>query len=304
MQNQDHIPTTPRGQHKTIGSSDVSAILGLNPMSSPYQVWARLVGLTESEDLSDNEFIYWGNKLEAAIAEGVSDRENLVIKKNDMKFVDAEYDFLSATPDYFYLDSGEHHILECKNTSQFMASVWEDNGIPDHAHVQVLHQMRVIQDTHSKVAGLIGGNKLAIRDIDMDLNLSGAITDQLVSFWKLVTDQIAPPFQDGDASFLAKVYPRDNGSVINLPAEAEIFLKAIDEANQQIKHWESIKEKGQAEIKAMLKDHSIGMVNGRKVTWKLQSRVSVDTTRLKLELPAVAAQYSKESESRYLRIGK
>ena len=49
---------------KGIGGSDASVIVGLNKWTSPFTRWMEKTGQAEAEDLSDNEYVYWGNVLE------------------------------------------------------------------------------------------------------------------------------------------------------------------------------------------------------------------------------------------------
>lgn len=51
-----------------IGCSDASIIVGLNRWKSPFQLWLEKTGKAEPEDLSDNEYVYWGKVLEEAVA--------------------------------------------------------------------------------------------------------------------------------------------------------------------------------------------------------------------------------------------
>ena len=52
-----------------IGGSDAGVIAGLNRWKSPYQLWLEKTGQVEPEDLSDNEYVYWGTVLEQVVAD-------------------------------------------------------------------------------------------------------------------------------------------------------------------------------------------------------------------------------------------
>lgn len=46
-----------------IGGSEAAAALGLNPWKSQFQLWLEKTGVVEAEDLTNNEFVYWGRCL-------------------------------------------------------------------------------------------------------------------------------------------------------------------------------------------------------------------------------------------------
>ena len=50
-----------------IGSSDISVILGLNPFKTMLQLWAEKTGVVKPKDLSDNEAVEWGTRLERVV---------------------------------------------------------------------------------------------------------------------------------------------------------------------------------------------------------------------------------------------
>ena len=52
-----------------IGGSDAAAVIGLSRWKSPFQVWLEKTGQTEPDDLSNNEYVYWGTVLEQAVAD-------------------------------------------------------------------------------------------------------------------------------------------------------------------------------------------------------------------------------------------
>ena len=57
-------------------------------------------------------------------------------------------------------------------------------------------------------------------------------------------------------------------------------------------------------IKAALGKYEVGFIKERKITWKPVSKTSLDTSRLKEELPEVVKKYSKTKTSRVFRIAR
>ena len=57
-------------------------------------------------------------------------------------------------------------------------------------------------------------------------------------------------------------------------------------------------------IKAALGKYEVGFIKERKITWKPVSKTSLDTSRLKEELPEVVKEYSKTKTTRVFRMGR
>ena len=57
-------------------------------------------------------------------------------------------------------------------------------------------------------------------------------------------------------------------------------------------------------IKSELGEYEIGFCKDRKITWKSVTKTSLDTSRLKIELPEVVNEYLKTKTSRVFRMGR
>ena len=53
-----------KARTKTIGGSDASAIIGLNPYMTNVDLWRKKTGRYVPEDISDNAFVKYGNEAE------------------------------------------------------------------------------------------------------------------------------------------------------------------------------------------------------------------------------------------------
>ena len=69
-----------------------------------------------------------------------------------------------------------------------------------------------------------------------------------------------------------------------------------------MKKLEKAKNAAANQLKSYLKEAEAGTVGGRKVTWKLISKNTVDTKRLKSEKPEVYNSFLKDSSYRRLSI--
>ena len=53
-----------------------------------------------------------------------------------------------------------------------------------------------------------------------------------------------------------------------------------------------------------MEEFEIAKIGNRKITWKNSSRTSIDSKKLKSEMPEIAEQFMKTSISRTFRINK
>lgn len=135
-----------QGRH-SIGGSDASTFIGMNPYKTANQLWKEKKGLVEVKEIS-NIAIEHGNDLEPVLRlwfqqsykeYDVQYQENTILQSK-------KYDFMLYSPDglLFHEENGKG-ILEIKTTliqNRNMLEQW-NNQIPQHYYIQVLHGLLV-----------------------------------------------------------------------------------------------------------------------------------------------------------------
>lgn len=133
-----------KGRCKTIGGSDSSILIGLNPYKTNNQLWKEKMGLIETKEIS-NPAIEHGNDLEPVLRHwfqqsfkdyDVQYKENVILQSK-------EIDWRAYSPDglLFHTKTHEKGIFEAKTTliqNVNMIEEWNDK-IPQHYYIQVLH---------------------------------------------------------------------------------------------------------------------------------------------------------------------
>ena len=91
---------------------------------------------------------------------------------------------------------------------------------------------------------------------------------------------------------------------VELPEEADTLLTMLDDYKEREKEVKASIEEYKNRISLLLGNNEIGYVGDRKVTWKLQNgRVTLDSKKLKSELPDIFDQYKKVGKpTRVLRV--
>ena len=110
-----------------IGGSDASIIVGLNRWKSPFQLWLEKTGKAEAEDLSGNEYVYWGKVLEEAVANRFCELTGKKVQRRGLLQMD-DHPYIRASVDRMVV--GENAGLECKTCNGFAAKEWEDDEVP------------------------------------------------------------------------------------------------------------------------------------------------------------------------------
>lgn len=286
-----------------IGGSDAAVIVGLNRWKSLYQLWMEKTGKAEPEDLSDNEYVYWGKVLEQAVADRFCEVTGKKVQRRGLLQHD-DYPFILASVDRMVV--GEDAGLECKTCNGFAAKDWEDDEIPDAYYAQCQHYMMVTGCAKWYIAVLIGGNRFVWKEIprsDAEIEL---LMQAEVEFWDKVQNGIMPDVDGSDDCRKALQNEFHGGSTepVTLPEKAADVIKAIKELEAVKDSTEENLNRHKNELRAMLGNSEIGYAGDYKVTWKPQAgRASIDSKRLKAEEPEVYSKYMKQgAPTRVLRI--
>ncbi len=280
-------------RNKGIGGSDASVIVGLNHWKSPFQLWLEKTGQAEPEDLSDNEYVYWGTTLEEVVAKEFTIRTGKkVVRRGLLQHDDIPY--LLASVDRLVV--GEDAGLECKTANGFAAKAWDGDNVPDAYYVQCQHYMAVTGAKTWYIAALIGGNHFVWKEIPRNEDDISALLEAEAEFWRKVEAQEMPDV-DGSESCTQALAEKfsGGGQAIELPSEADKIFLALDGLKESAKNIKSQIDEQENKLRAMLGDAEIGTTaEGRRVTWKTQAgRTTIDSKRLKAERPDVWQQYSK-----------
>lgn len=268
-------------RNKGLGGSDAGVILGFNPYKSLYELWMEKTGQLEAEDLSDNQFVYWGQKNEANIADWFAEETGKKVQR--MGTVQSkENPFMLANVDRVVI--GENAGLEIKTAGVSQYKNWKDDEIPDSYYCQCLHYMAVTGADYWYIAVLIGGNEARWKKIERNEEDIKALIEAEKAFWELVEDR-TPPAVDGSKSCsdaLAEKYGDSNGEEIALPEEADTLIMKINGDTEIIKSLEKEVTANQNKLKEMMGEAEVGRVGSFKVTWKTTpGRESFSLSKLK-----------------------
>lgn len=287
-----------RKQH--IGGSDAAAIAGLSSYSTAYTVWADKTGrLPEPED---NEAMRLGRDLEPYVVHRWQETTGKSARRENAILINPSYPFAHANVDRMVV--GENAGLECKTTNALNLKRFKGGEYPANYYVQCVHYLAVTGADRWYLAVLVLGIGFHTFVIERDEEEISALMELEAEFWEHVETN-TPPATDGEtptSDAIRTIYAECDGTdAIELFWREALLLQYAAESDAIKRH-----EKEQERIKQILMQdlgkHTIGFCGSYKVTWKPTVSNRIDTARLRKEQPAVAAQYTKQTTTRTMRI--
>lgn len=282
-----------------IGGSDVASIMGLNKYSSPLNVWLVKTGREESPDLSDNQAVEWGNRLEDVVAEKFAEEHpELQVRRRNATMVSLERPWAFANIDRWVTDGhGNVGILEVKTVGMRRAADW-DNGVPLYYLTQVMHYMSVTGYQYAWVAVLIGGQEFREYYIERDEADIKAINDAVDTFWRdFVETDTAPALigNDPEANALLSQHSDPSQEFISMLDEDVSMLDELQEIKDQMDDLKHRKTLIENQIKDLIGDNKGIETETKRITWVRSTRSSFDKKAFDAAHPGITNDYMKTS---------
>ena len=287
-------------RQKSIGGSDAPSIIGLNPWSSPYTVWADKLGKIPPKE--DNEAMRLGRDLEDYVAKRFTEDTGKKVRRENFLLTNPQYPFAHANVDRMVV--GEDAGLECKTTSVLNLKNFKNGAFPDTYYVQCVHYLMVTGCQKWYLAVLVLGKEFKVFEIERDEDEIKALAESEEAFWKYVETQTPPP-ADGTESTsetLSTIYPESNEDSVNLFAY-ERDLEQYMALTAQIKELEKLKDEAANKVKAFLGETGRGDTDRYKVTWTSSSLSTFDAKRFAADHRDLdLSEYYKNSTYRTFKV--
>lgn len=280
-------------RNKIIGGSDVAAILGLNRYKTAYEVWEEKKHSIKTFD--GNAATEWGKKLEPVIIAHFEQVNNVKVFDNNVKYISKEHDFLGCHPDGICTINNENVLIEVKTVSTDAFKFW-GNELPLEYYCQVQHNLNVLGLTKAKFIYLVLDSRYYGEiEISYDKEYAESVQKFLVKWWN--------EYIIGDNTPIKTVtdYEKENPEVKMVEADDETAKKHTEliELKAKIKELETQKEVIEDFLKLKIGDATDLMYGLNTIaTWRPQTKVTVDTKKLKEELPETFLKYATEKTSR------
>jgi putative phage-type endonuclease len=288
-----------------LGGSDAAWVLGRSPYKSTYSGWAEKAGLVPEPDLSDNEAVEWGNVLEPVVADRFASLYGFEVVNLPVMLAHPTYPHMLANVDRFIVEDGRiTGLLEVKTAGLRQADYWQGDNVPVHYALQVQHYLAVTGLDYGYLVVLIGGQQMKAYRLDRDEATIAELIEAECDMWERIINCDAPDVDGSDSTIdtLKNRWTPDPDSVVELNgADVLPLIRALAEAKDAKDEIDSLVKGLQAQLMAALGEHEVGQVDGTTVvTWKSQTRTSLDTKAIKAEHPEIVEAYSKTSTTRTL----
>ncbi len=283
-----------------IGGSDAAAVVGLNPFSSRYSLWAEKTGRLPG--FEGNLATEVGTYLEDFVAKKFEAETGKKVRRDNQSFLNSDYPFAIANIDRDIV--GEDAGLEIKTTSELNLKKFKGGEYPANYYAQMVHYMAITGKQRWYLAVLIGNREFKWFVLERDEDEIAALMEAEKDFWHLVETD-TPPEADGmeaTSEAITAIYPESADSSIDLTiyrAELARYLSL----GKQIKELEAFQNEAANIIKAYLGEAERGECDGFRASWKSQTRRTFDSKRFMADHAELDfSDYYKETSTRAFRV--
>lgn len=286
----------------TIGGSDASAVMGLNPYKSPYSLWAEKTGKVIPEDISKKESVRLGVELEDYVARRFTEETGKKVRRETSIIKNSQYPFAHANVDRMVI--GEDAGLECKTTSILNLRRFKDGEYPAEYYCQCVHYLAVTGKKRWYLAVLVLGQGFYWFCIERDEAEINALMESEEAFWDRVKSESPPDFvgSASDSTAIGAMYPGGEDKMVDLFGLAT-DATCYNELGKQIKALKRQQEIHKLRICEAIGNNNGGFIGDTKVTWKNQEYRKFQEDAFRKAYPHIdLAPYFKVSETRVFKL--
>ena len=280
---------------KHIGASEVSALFGLSPWRTAYDVYLEKTGKLESSD-EMNEAMALGHAMEGHLLRWAAQSEGVKIVRNQFRVHAGGV--LSATHDALARD-GQPIGFEAKTAGVLRGYAdreeWGEEGtdhIPEGYLLQCMAQIAVSGLDMVIMPALLGGRGRALYRVMPNKDLIDAIVERVGTFWEKHVLADTPPEGLPSIEIVRRVR-RTPGKRIRIDAKAVQAWRVAAEAK---KDAEENADAAQVAVLALMGDADEGESDMGIVKVSKTKTKRIDVDKLRKEFPDVAAKVTKETE--------
>lgn len=308
----------------TVGGSDVAAIFGVSPWTTPLELWMVKKGRMKPKEKSNTYQLTMGHLLEPIAAYWYEQKTGNIVFDDTNLYQHADHPYALANFDRRFNRSsdGEPGILECKSCTYRKADEWSDGAIPLYYEFQLRFYLAVADvniGAFSAVWGNNPDNDLAMPEIVRDKAKEDIIFEKLDKWiWSLENDK--PPTMSGVTpklalESLARIYGSSKAGLptIEFSGKYESALRRIallqDEVykcSAEIKKYEKEIEAHSVRIAEVMKEHEHGILQTSRdkllIDFVTKTTKRPDSKALKEKYPTVYTDVLKSSENRKIKV--
>jgi putative phage-type endonuclease len=271
-----------------LGGSDVAAVLGVSPWSTPLQVWLER---TDPDALpsSDTPAFARGRRLEVAVLAWLADELGGTVEPG--RPVIGPHP-LRASPDaYVVLSDGRRVGAEAKTSRD---PPWD--AIPVYYELQCRHYLACTGLSSWWLACFfLRHDEWRRWEIVRDPEIEAALVARCHEWWDRHIVRGTPPELSGPAAipYLRHRHPEGAGWLTGGASEAET-ARAYLAASEEVRAAEARRDACGVALRARIGDHQGLRAGGYRTTWTRYERRHLDTAALRRDHPELVARYESQ----------
>jgi len=292
-----------------VGGSDIAALVGLSRYASPTSLYYEKTGQLNG-DREDTERQRIGRRMEGLLAEEFHDRTGLYCMSAQTTWAHPTYPFARCTVDGLAYEGDDIDdrsplgVIEFKTDGRFS---WPD-GIPPNIRAKCVWEMGVTDSPMSWLVVMFAGFRIQVYEIPFDNDAADDWLFMLATateFWGHVTAGEPPPADDHEATTRALEAVHEPDPTLELDADdySRELVDRLAAAKATTKAAKATEDTLSNELRAVLGDAVDLVAAGRVIaSWRPQTAGRVDVAELRRAHPDLVADFTRETESRVLRL--
>ena len=302
----------------SLGGSDMGAILGINNYRSPYAVWAEKTGKVPDEP--DNEAMRVGRDLEGYVIQRFCEASGKKCHRVNAILRNSKYPYIHANVDRVIL--GEKSGVEAKTASALNERRFAGGEFPATYYAQCCTYLAVTEYQRWYLAVLVMGRDFKV--YQMTRIPDDACPEWCESSVYVSDEEIAALVGEAERFWREHVLggkvPAVDGSKSTTDAVNAIYGKAFDDdkvdlapMQKLVGYYLDLKDREKVlkaainecanKIKVYMGPASSGKCDVATVSWRAQTKTSINTEALRTEHPEIdLAKYTKTSVSRVFKV--
>lgn len=278
-----------------IGGSEISAVVGINPFESKYELYLRKTG--GADDKVENLAMRLGHKLENAVAELLQEEAGYQIIKNtagNVIYLSEDYPFAEASPDRIaYLPgakkSNENRcVVEIKTTQKAI----DPENLPEHWLCQIQWYMGLTGIRTAVIAWLTAGRDFGYQVVDFSQEFFDFLVSEGAQFMEDIKNGVVP--DPVTAADMRACFPRESkGKQTEVGEAIALACEEYKKVKAEMKTLEEKKDGLEASIKMMFEDAESITYGGLTLATFKASKDSMkfDSRKFQEENPELAQKY-------------
>jgi len=291
---------------RSISSTDIAAIMGMNPYVTPLDIYNRKISTEESPGTVDNKYTRMGKRLEPIIASLFHEATGIWIERNsNNNTIEKEVNGVNllTTPDgliYQYEDpenrDGEAKLVavaEFKSTQQS----WKEP--PVYYEFQLMWTMGLLGVDTGYLIWLERGLDFKYKEYKFDSMLFEMMVNAAVGFWNNHIRTMTPPMV---VDKLNSIEEYEAGSAIKVDANGDILEKVykatelamnIEQAQEELDELQNAIKEYIGEHQYLVDDNGVVLATHTKV----DGAIRFNTTKFKKDYPELYEKYTMKGNS-------